>query len=233
MQRTRFRLAGVVAVGLVALSVSACGPPAGADGTVVAEAGADGTPATPPARADEPRPSATTSHAPLPDRTNAASTKHPDPCGVDNDERDSIERANGFSERPIDRVVAAAKEVFGGRYLGAYIANVEQQYGVGIGLYQLTSADEDAFFEATCFRRGDVVFEAGQVSGTQMAAWRAAAVKITSGKDTGGCALDPDWRTGTITALIKEGHPELREKLERAIPADNLVIKESTCPVTW
>jgi hypothetical protein len=229
MQLTRIRLASV-AVSFAAMSVSACGTVAAGDaGTIVAGAQADGTPAIPSADRDEPTPtpSASGTRAPLPDRANAASRKHPDPCGVDNN-LDGIERENRFFEGPADRVVAAAKELFGGRYLGAYIANVQQQYGVGVGLYQLTTADEDAFFEATCFRRGDVVFEAGPVSGTQLAAWQAEAVEIISGD--AGCSTDPDWQTGRITVIIKPGHTDVREALQRAIPADNLIVKEKECP---
>jgi hypothetical protein len=73
-----------------------------------------------------------------------------------------------------------------------------------------------------------VVFEAGPVSGTQLAAWQAEAVEIISGD--AGCSTDPDWQTGRITVIIKPGHTDVREALQRAIPADNLIVKEKECP---
>lgn len=56
---------------------------------------------------------------------------------MDND-RDMIERENHFFEAPAGRVEAAAEKLFGGRFLGVYIANVRQQYGVGVGVHKLT-----------------------------------------------------------------------------------------------
>ena len=129
MQPNRVHLAHVLVVGLAAMSLSACGALAGSNsGTVVAQVPADGSSPTPPAQPDAPTPtpSATPTRAPLPDRASATSTKHPDPCGVDND-RDMIEREHHFFEAPAGRVEAAAKELFGDRFLGVYIAHVLTQ----------------------------------------------------------------------------------------------------------
>jgi hypothetical protein len=221
--RNSRRLAALAALLGAGVLLGGCGgsPP---DEAVVQAADAP----TPTVSTAEPTPTAT--RAPLPDRADAASTKHPDPCGVDND-RDMIERRNHFFEAPAGRVEAAAEKLFGGRFLGVYIANVPQQYGVGVGVHELTPADEDAFFDATCFRRGDVVFETGPVSDTQLRAWRAEAETIMFGKGKGGCSLSHDWRTGRVEVGIKEGHPQLREELEHAIPAENLAIVEGNCPV--
>lgn len=98
-------------------------------------------------------------------------------------------------------------------------------------MHKLTAADEDAFFDATCFHLGDVVFEPGPVSDTQLRAWRVKAQKIMFGEGKGGCFLSHDWRTGRLEIGVEEGHPELREALEREIPADNLVFEEGNCPV--
>lgn len=208
-----------LAVG-AAITLAACG------------AGESALPAGSPtvgATAAPPTPSPTPTAVPLPDRAMSRSTRHPDPCGVD-DGRDGIEDKDHNVEAPANRVEAAAKQVFGGRFLGVYIANVPQQYGVGVGVHRFTERDADAFFGATCFRPGDVVFESGPVSAPRLRAWRAQAEDIVFG-DQGGCTLSEDWRTGRINVGLDEGdHPKLRRRLARAIPAEHLSIHVGGCP---
>ena len=189
----------------------------------------DGAPdAESPAPTPSPRPSAD----PLPDRATSKSTNHPDPCGVDSKNGlDYIDKEDHFSEGPADRVQAVARDLFGDRFLGVYIANVKQQYGIGVGVHRLTHQDEDAFFDETCFRVGDVVFENGPVSGVQLREWRAAATEILFAKDAGGCSLSHEWRTGRVEVGMKEGHADTERKLAEAIPAENLHIEHGGCPV--
>ncbi|HEY3604195.1 MAG TPA: hypothetical protein VGL04_05955 [Sporichthyaceae bacterium] len=158
--------------------------------------------------------------------------QHPDPCGVASawDTIPSHDPGRIPASQPADRVHRAAKKLFPGRFLEVYIDDVPRQYGVGVMLYRLTPADEDRFFAATCFHRGDVVFVDGPVSPAQFKQWQRALMVLWR-REPGVCESDEDRRAGLVHVTIQPGHPHLRHDVETTIPAAHLKLQEGGCPV--